>query len=107
MEKIIERELTAFEKTDLINYMESCISESMNCLDSTDIEHIEWYKDCTFGDYFNELQELWSDEGERLGYGIDMISAKIVLTDDNKEDFENCFEIARERAYNEYIEDND
>lgn len=106
MEKIIRNsnEISAFDKGKIEKYFADCIEESINALDSKDFDSLEWYEDCNLQDYFAEMQDLWSDEGEHLGNGFDMIWAKILYNEDTENVLDNLFENARKKVYNTAIE---
>lgn len=79
MEKIIRNsnEISAFDNEKIEKFFADCIEESINALDSKDFDSLEWYEDCQLEDYYAEMEDLWSDEGEHLGNGFNMIWAKI------------------------------
>lgn len=105
MEKIITTQIPSDKFADVRRYFSDCLYESIGALDSDDFELLEWYEDCSLDDYFAEKQELWTDKGEYLGEGFDMIFAKIVLNDDTRDDLENAFEQARNDEYESALED--
>ena len=104
MEKIIKTSIASIDFDNIRKYFENSLTKRIAALDADDFSSLEWYADCTLDDYFTEVPELWSDEGERLGEGFDMIFAKIILNDETREDLENIFEEAREKEYNKAAE---
>ena len=55
-------------------------------------------------DYFQEWTEIWNNQDEKVGEGIDTIAHKFVLNDDTRADFERAFNDAKSNAIDEYIE---
>lgn len=104
-ETIITTSIPSDKFAEVRKYFSHCLSESIGALDSDDFESLEWYENCNLDDYFTEKQELWSDMGEYLGEGFDMIFAKIILNDDTRDDLENMFEQARDNEYESALED--
>lgn len=104
MEKIITKEIQSTDFDSIRSYFNACLSESIGAIDKQDFEHLEWYADCSFDDYFTEIQEIWSENGEFLGNGFDMIFAKIILNDATRSILENLFEYAREFVYDQELE---
>ena len=101
---IIKTSIPAEKYDGVVSYFAMCIGESIAALDNSDFASLEWYADCTLDDYFTEMPDLWSDEGEHLGNGFNMTFAKVILNDDTREDLENAFEKARESEYEEALE---
>jgi len=101
---IISNNINGFQFNELRDYMQNCIEESIAALDSSDTEHIEWYKDCEMEDYFAEWQEIW-DGDTKIGEGLDTLTHKFVLNDDTRDDFERAFEEARDEAYENKLHD--
>lgn len=101
METIITTSIPAVKFHDVVSYFANCLSESIAALDNNDFANLQWYADCTLEEYFVEMQELWTDEGEYLGEGFNMIFAKIVLNDDTRADLENAFNAARDKEFKE------
>lgn len=104
METIITKSVPAIHFDDVKAYFANCISESINALDNNDFASLAWYADCTLDDYFTEKEDLWSDEGEHLGEGFNMIFAKILLNDDTRADLENAFNAARDAEFAEVFD---
>jgi hypothetical protein len=107
METIITTSIPAVKFNDVESYFANCLSESIAALDNNDFANLQWYADCTLEQYFAEMQELWTDEGEYLGEGFNMIFAKIVLNDDTRADLENAFNAARDKEFKEVFEYDD
>lgn len=99
MKNIITENINSFLFIELRDCMQDMIKESMKALDFQQAEHLAWYKDCTMNDYFSEWTEIWNDDDELVGEGIDTIAHKFVLNDDTRADFENAFDQARDNAY--------
>lgn len=57
---------------------------------------LSWYKDCAFSDFFVELDVIYDENDEKVGEGLDIVSAAIVLNEDTQSDFELAFEQARD-----------
>lgn len=89
---------------ELRDYMQARIYESMKALNAHNSDHLDWYEGCTMEDYFQEWIEIWNDEDEKVGEGIDTIAHKFVLNDDTRADFESAFNEAKDKAIDEYIE---
>ena len=82
--------------------MQSCLEESIS---SCPKGQRGWYKFCSFDDYADcLLQDIYNDN-DLLGEGINYISNKVVINDDNKKEIEELFDIARDRAYRESAEE--
>lgn len=94
MKKIIDSRMSGFERVKLISAMQDMLTESIFTCPPEDRA---WYKDCTMEDYFT-WQEIYDDNGEFLGEGLDVISAAYIINDETKADFEECFEQARDEA---------
>lgn len=101
---IITENITAIQYNELREFMQNCIKESINSLDSHDVEHIAWYEDCSMDDYFTMWTEIW-DNDTMVGEGLDTIAHKFILNDDTRSDFENAFKEARDAAYEEKMEE--
>lgn len=98
---IITRELNALEFDELRDYMNMCIRQSI--FDYNDQDK-SWFKDCTMDEYFVEYQDIYDDD-VKVGIGLDTISHKFVLNDETQADFERAFWEARDKAYEEAIQD--
>ena len=107
MERIIinQNDITAIDEGKIERYFKDCLEESINALDSKDFESLEWYEDCALQDYFAEMPDLWTDNGEHLGDGFNMIWAKIIYNEDTENKLDELFENAREKVFNTAIED--
>lgn len=103
----MERILTKFslmEREQIATMFVDWIGESIGCvMDSYD--DLEWYEDCSFSDYFVELQEIFSDNDERLGEGLDFISFKVIVNEDTLPVLEEIFDAARSDAYESKMKD--
>lgn len=97
MGKIITT-INAIEKEQICNMFADWIEESMNCVMDS-YENLEWYESCDFDDYFAELQEIYTDQDELVGEGLDFISFKVVVNEETKPILEELFESAREKVY--------
>lgn len=95
--KIIVTDITPFQYEELKNFMRNCIRESMQCVD--DLASIDWYRTCSMGEYFTEWSEIWDEEDNLIGEGLDAISHKFVINDETRSTFENAFEDARDEAF--------
>lgn len=100
--KIISKSIDSLTFHDLVNYFVYCLDESMSAV-SDSKEHLAWYKDCEIEDYFTEMQELWTDNDERLGEGFNIISAKIIYNEDTAADCKAAFLQARDQVIKDYI----
>lgn len=100
METIIKNSIPAVKFESVERYFANCIEESIEALDECDFSGLEWYSDCSLDDYFTELEPLYTDNGEYIGDGFNMIFGKVVLNDDTRDDLEKAFENARECVYN-------
>ena len=93
--------MNAFEEIELTKFMENCLHESI------EQEYLEFYKSCSFEDYEDGLvKTLYDENGNLLGEGIDYISGRVVIDDDNIKEIKELFEIARDRAYKDFVEEN-
>ena len=97
MGKIITT-INAIEKEQICNMFADWIEESMTCVMDS-YESLEWYESCDFDDYFTELQEIYTDQDELVGEGLDFISFKVVVNEETKPILEELFESAREKVY--------
>lgn len=93
--KAINGELSAQLCGELTAAMEVMLSESINACPEEDRA---WYENCTMEDYYSEWPMLYDDNGECLGEGIDTGWHKIILGDDNRRQFEECFAEALRNA---------
>lgn len=100
---IISENINDFQFIELCEFMQEMIEQSMNALDSHDAEHLMWYEDCSMTDYFHEWTEIWNDDGEPVGEGIDTVAHSFVLNDSTRADFEVAFEQARDNAFERII----
>lgn len=94
--------MNAFEEIALTDYMQNALEESIKYCHS---EQRNWYKDCDFEDYEDSLVEDIYDENDKIGEGINYISGRVVIDDDNIKEIKELFEIARDRAYKECSEE--
>ena len=99
---IIDRSINGLQFNELRDYMQQMIHESILAYIYQDKS---WFKDCTMEEYFHVWQEIWDENDEKVGDGIDTIAHKFVLNDDTRADFESAFEQARDAAYEEAMED--
>lgn len=99
MKKIIDRNITPYIREDIIRCMQSCIEETLNLCDG---KTAEWLQCCTMDEYFYEWEEIWNGD-THVGIGLDLISKAVVLNDDTRDDFETCFDTARDNAFSEYL----
>jgi hypothetical protein len=83
---------------ELVNFIKNCMEESMRCVDN--LRDLEWYESCNMEDYFTEWTEIWDENDNFIGEGLDTIAHKYVLNEDTRNDFESAFNEAREDAYN-------
>lgn len=97
---IIKTKFNAYQTIELTNVLRNMLVESIECGGD-----IEWYREASMDDYFNEYQEIW-DGDTRIGEGIDTISSQFVLNDETREDFEICFNTALDEAIKE-VEENE
>lgn len=93
MSTIITSSLSTQVFNELVHYMRDCLEDSLSRVIS-DESSIEWYKTCSFEEYFNQFQEIW-DGDVHVGDGLDIISHKIVLNDDTHAAFVLAFAAAR------------
>ena len=94
----IASKLNGFQRVELINAMNMAIEESIKAIEGTkdEQESFAWYKECKMDEYFH-WQELWNND-VKVGEGIDTIAHKFILNDETRQDFEECFEQARDQA---------
>lgn len=105
MERIIKtnNEISVLDYANIETFFANCIGESIAALDSSStdyVEYLNWYEDCTIEDYFTEMPDLWTDSGEHLGEGFNMIFAKILYNKDTAKTLNRLFESARDKEYN-------
>ena len=100
---IISENINNIQFIELCEFMQEMIEQSMNALDSHDAEHLMWYEDCSMTDYFQEWTEIWNDDDEMVGEGIDTVAHSFVLNDSTRADFECAFEQARDNAFERII----
>ena len=91
--------MNTLEEIALTDYMQNALEESIKSCPS---EQRGWYKTCTYDDYKDSLVEDIYDENDKIGEGINYISGRVVIDDDN---IKELFEIARDRAYKECSEE--
>ena len=95
-----DKNMNAFEEIELTKFMENCLHESI------EKDYLDFYKSCSFDDYKDSLiSDLYDENGNELGEGIDYISGRVVIDDDNIKEIKELFEIARDRAYKECSEE--
>lgn len=94
----IKTTINAIEKEQICNMFADWIEESMTCVMDS-YENLEWYENCEFDDYFTELQEIYTDQDELVGEGLDFVSFKVVVNEETKPILEELFESAREKVY--------
>lgn len=103
MSTIIDKNIDALKFNELRDFMYHRICESIDCLDKNQTEQISWYKDCGMYDYFNDFSEIWDENDEKIGVGIDTIANQFILNEDTCEDFKTAFLSARDAAYDNAI----
>lgn len=100
--------INGLQFNELKETMQTMIEESIASLsynggynDKKDyLSHLAWYKDCEMNDYFGGgFEEIWDENGEKVGEGLNTINYKFVLNDDTRTDFESAFEQARDEAF--------
>lgn len=74
----------------------------MNCVRDS-FEDIEWYEDCRFQDYFQCLEEIWDENDNKVGEGLNFISFSLVINEANIEEIEEIFEEVRDKVYEEKL----
>lgn len=86
-------ELTATEWQSVYNFTKNCIKESI------DTGCASWFIYCSLDDYREGfIVDIYDDEDNRLGEGVDTISLKVIID----ESFEKLFNEARDEAYEDY-----
>jgi len=100
MERILktDSEISSLVKEQICNMFADWLEESMTSVMNS-YSDLEWYEDCDFDDYFQELQEIYEENDEYIGKGLDFISFKVVVNEETKTILEELFESAREKAY--------
>lgn len=104
--KIISNNINAIQLNEVSDFMRRLILESLYSLEGlSDIqENVEWYKNCTMDEYFTEWVQIWDEDDDFIGEGLDTIAHKFVLNDDTRPSFMAAFEQARRTALEEYEE---
>lgn len=96
--------MSTIEEIRLKNYIKECVSNSIVCCTA---DKRDWYKTCTYDDYKDSLiSDLYDENGNLLGQGINYISNVIIVNDDNIDNIKNIFEDACSEAYNDFVEEN-
>jgi len=100
----ITNNINGLQFNELCDFMKRLICESLYALNglSDKEEHVNWYETCTMDDYFTEWDQLWDENDNLIGEGLDAISSKFVLNDNTRADFERAFTQARDAALEEY-----
>lgn len=104
MKKFIDSNISALDFNELRDFMKSLICESLYALNGLNDkeEHVKWYETCTMDEYFTEWDQLWDEDDNLIGEGLDTIAHKFVLNDSTRADFEKAFSMARDAALQEY-----
>ena len=89
--KIVEKKLNSFERVELQDKMIDMLEESYNIYEE---ECKPFLLECSFDEYFVELQEIWNED-EKIGNGIKCGSTAYILNDETRPDFEELFKIAQ------------
>ena len=101
----IKTTLTVIEEVELIETIENLINESIKYCPAEDRG---FYETMTFEDYKNSLvEEIWNEDDEMIGEGINTIAHKFVINDETKAQIEGCFRQARDEAWAEYLEESE
>lgn len=100
----ITNNINGLQFNELCDFMKRLICESLYALNglSDKEELVNWYETCTMDDYFTEWNQLWDENDNLIGEGLDTISSKFVLNDNTRADFERAFTQARDAALEEY-----
>mgnify|MGYP006864373676 CR=1 FL=1 len=98
--KTIKTKIESLDVESIRNYFHKALDESMYCVRDS-FEDLEWYEDCRFQDYFQCLEEIWDENDNKVGEGLNFISFSLVIDETNIEEIEGIFEEVRDTVYAE------
>jgi len=98
--RTVVNEMSWREEEEVRNNFKEFLRESLNACNSVSDKF--FYAGCEFDDYFQNLEEVYDEDGDHLGEGMSCFGFTLLVTEENKSKLEELFEQARNDVYEDY-----